>query len=137
MILIISKKYAKNNREAFLYLLQKQAKVLKIWEAEWNATTPTLKEFITFFCTQKGFTNTVGKQVENNIFFNKYSNTINGLTKEQSFEFTKNDVPKTYTNMLNLKDIKKVVCFDDSWQEQNFFIELELYWVLYHWNIIS
>ena len=59
MIIILPKDVAKTNDEALLYLLQKQAKALTIWQAEWNTTTPTVHQFIQFFIAQRGFTNSI------------------------------------------------------------------------------
>ena len=134
MILILPKCQTQNIEDALLYLLQKQAKSLGIWEREWITTAPTVREFINFFIAEHGFTVTIGKEMDSEIFYEKYSATIAGLTVEPSFEFTKNDKPETYDNLLQVKDILKVICFDNDWREENFLIETTSSWVLYHWS---
>jgi hypothetical protein len=136
MVIVLSKESAKTIDKALIYLLQKQTKALGIWEAEWNSTTPTLSQFIHFFIAEKGFTNSQGNPIAIEYFWNKYSVTIAGITAETSFEFTKNDEPIPYINLLNKEDITEVICFDDSWEEENYLIETTTSWVLYHWSTI-
>lgn len=134
IVITLSKIYAATNVTALIYLLQKQAKVLNIWEAAWRTTTPTVQEFITFFIEQKGFRNTQGKPVSLEFFWKKYSSTITGITTETSFEFSRNNKEENYVSLLNKNDILQVICFDDNWNEENFLIETKTQWVLYHWS---
>ena len=134
MVLILSKDSAKTSDNALLYLLQKQAKALKIWETEWKTTTPTAIEFINFFIAEKGFANTVGIPMNTATFYAKFSEIMAGITLEPSFECTKNDLPENFSNLLDKEDITSVICFDDSWIEHNFLIETKTSWVLYHWS---
>ena len=136
VVITLTKDFAKTNVEALIYLLQKQAKALGIWENEWNTTTPTLQSFIHFFIAEKGFTNTQGKPMAIQDFWEKYSATIKGITAEPSFEFTKNDEPETFFELLNKEEIAQVICFDDSWEEENYLIETKTSWVLYHWSAV-
>lgn len=137
IIITLLKEVAKTNIEATIYLLQKQAKSLGIWENEWNTTTPTLQSFIHFFIAEKGFTNSQGKPIAIEDFWGKYNATIDGITGEPNFEFTKNNEPETFFNFLNKEDITQVICFDDSWEEENYLLETKTSWVLYHWNLFN
>ncbi|MFV5702507.1 hypothetical protein ACM55F_11600 [Flavobacterium sp. XS2P12] len=134
MVIVLSKEFAPTIDKALIYLLQKQAKALQIWEKEWNTTTPTLQSFIHFFIAEKGFTNSRGNPISIEDFWDKYSATIEGITAEPSFEFTKNDEPETFSELLNKEEITQVICFDDSWEEENYLIETETHWILYHWS---
>ena len=134
IIITLPKIYAETNTVALIYLLQKQTHALDIWEREWGNITPTIHDFINFFIAEKGFTNTEGQSISAEFFWEKYSPTIEGITAEPGFEFSKNDIAEPYTNLLNKGDIIQVICFDDTWDEQNYFIETTTEWVLYHWS---
>jgi hypothetical protein len=136
IIITLPKAFAKNNSEALIYLLQKQSKALQIWESEWSRTTPTVNQFMRFFIAERGFTTTIGKEVSTELFYKNYIATINGITAEPSFEFSKNEKPKVYVDLLDPKAILNVICFDVDWQEHNYLIETETHWVLYHWNVV-
>lgn len=134
IIITLSKEFAKTNSDALVYLLQKQAKALHIWENAWKTSTPTLSQFIQFFIVECGFTNTNGYPIAIDLFWKQYITTIDGISAEPSFEFTKNDQIETFINLLHKEDITHVICFDNSWQEHNFFIETMTDWFLYHWS---
>ena len=136
IIITLPKAFAKTNVEALIYLLQKQVKALGIWENEWNTTTPTLQSFIHFFIAEKGFTNSQGKPIDIEYFWEKYSATIDGITAELSFEFTRNNEAIPFFNLLNKEELRQVICFDDSWEEENYLLETKTSWVLYHWSTI-
>ena len=136
IVIVLSKEFAKTSEKALIYVLKKQAKALGIWETEWNTTTPTLQSFIQFFIAEKGFTNSQGKPITIEDFWEKYIATINGITSEHSFEFTKNDEAIPFFNLLNKEELIKVICFDDSWEQQNFLLETKTKWVLYQWTTV-
>lgn len=137
IIITLPKAIAKTNIEALIYLLQKQAKALNIWENEWSNTIPTVSQFMCFFIAERGFTNTSGKEVSTELFYKNYIATINAIIAEPSFEFSNNDNPEVYVDLLDPKAILNVICFDDDWQEHNYLIETETHWVLYHWNAVG
>ena len=95
-----------------------------------------MQSFIKFFIAEKGFTNTQGKPIAIKDFWEKYSATIKGITAKPSFEFTKNDEPETFVELLNKEELIQVICFDDSWEEENYLIETKNSWVLYHWSAV-
>ncbi len=134
LVTTISKAVTTDADAAIIYLIQNQTKMLGIWEQEWEKSNPSLSEFIQFFISEKGFENTVSKVADKNDFWESYHSTINGITKAENFECCKNGMPSEYKTLLHKDEIKQVICFDDSWQDQNFFIETELDWVLYHWS---
>lgn len=136
IIITLSKAVANTTSEALIYLLQKQTKELGIWENEWNTNTPTLSQFFNFFITEQGFSNTIGKKVPTELFYKNYNENIKAITAEPCFEFSKNDKPEFYVELLDPKTILNVICFDDDWQEHNYLIETETHWVLYHWNAV-
>lgn len=51
-----------------------------------------------------------------------------------NFEFTKNETALHFMTILDKEEIIQVICFDDTWDEQNFFIETKTAWVLFHWS---
>ena len=134
IVITLSKIYAATNAAALIYLLQKQAKALNIWERQWHDTTPAIQDFIKFFIAEKGFTNTNGKLIPAESFWEQYSATVAGITTEPSFECSKNELSEPYNNLLSKEDIIQVTCFDDTWNEQNFLIETKSAWVLFHWS---
>ncbi len=134
IVITLSKIYAATNAAALIYLLQKQAKALNIWERQWHDTTPAIQDFIKFFIAEKGFTNTNGKLIPAESFWEQYSATVAGITTEPGFEFSKNEIAEPYTDLLSKEDIIQVTCFDDTWNEQNFLIETNTGWVLFHWS---
>ena len=134
IVITLSKIYAATNATALIYLLQKQAKALNIWQRQWHDTTPAIQEFINFFIAEKGFTNTNGKLISVEGFWEQYSATIAGITTAPGFEFSKNEIPEPFTDLLSKENIIQVTCFDDEWNEQNFLIETKTEWVLFHWS---
>ncbi len=132
-IITLSKTYTQTPAAAIIYLLQKECKALKIWGKEWGIATPTIPDFIKFILAEKRFTNSEGQLISIESFWGKYSATITGITAEPDFEFRKNEMAAPFILLLNRMEIKQVICFDDSWDEQNFLIETETDWFLYHW----
>ncbi len=137
IVITLSKIYAATNATALIYLLQKQAKALNIWEREWGITTPATNDFIHFFIAEKGFTNTNSKLISAESFWEQYSATVAGVTTEPGFEFSKNGIAEPYTHLLNKEEIIQVTCFDDTWNEQNYLIETKTEWVLFHWSSVD
>ncbi len=134
IVITLSKIFAATTATALIYLLQKQAKALNIWERQWNDTTPTIQEFINFFIAEKGFTNTNGNLISAEKFWEQYIATIGGITTTPGFEFSKNEILEPFTDLLSKEDILQVTCFDDTWNEQNYLIETKTEWVLFHWS---
>ena len=134
IIITLAKTHAPTHAAALIYLLQKLTRALQIWEREWGITTPTVLDFIHFFISEKGFTNTQGKLMSIENFWEQYSDTIAGITAAPGFEFSKNEIPEPFTPLLNKEEIIQVTCFDDTWDEQHFFIETKTEWVLFHWG---
>lgn len=134
IIINLPKEFAKNNTEALIYLLLKEAKELNICKSEWNINTPKTKQFIEFVVSEGGITNTLGKIISNSLFYEIYIETIENLKSDPSFEFSKNNKIEMYSELINLKYIQKVICFDNSWKEHNFLIEAKNNWFFYHWN---
>ncbi|HEY8690630.1 MAG TPA: hypothetical protein VIM07_15440 [Chitinophagaceae bacterium] len=132
-MITLTKTYAQTPATALIYLLQKETRVLQIWEREWGDTTPTVHDFIHFFMAEGGFTNAEGQLITIESFWEKYSATITGITAAPGFEFSKNEIAGPFTDLLNKAEIIQVICFDDTWDEQNFLIETETDWVLFHW----
>lgn len=132
-IISLPKKVAQTRSMAFIYLLQKESKALGIWEQTWSDTTPTLPVFIQFVLDEKRFTNVEGRYITIESFWEKYNATIEGIIAEPDFECSKNEIVIPFTDMLNKAAMIQVTCFDDTWNEQNFFIETETEWVLFHW----
>lgn len=131
--LTIAKKDAKTCEAALIYLIQKETKVLGIWEEIWPDTTPTIVEFINLFVAEKGFSNVEGAIMPIDDFWKSYRNTIEGISSEPDFKFSKNDVLEPFFVLLEKEDIIQVICFDNEWNEQNFLVETVSSWVLYHW----
>lgn len=50
--------------------------------------------------------------------------------------FIKSDRLENYVNLLDKTKIKKIICFDDYWKEQNFMIETQNAWALFQWSIV-
>ena len=132
-ILTLDKKNAATVPAALIYLIQKETRVLGIWQSQWNTRTPKLLDFINFFVAEKGFSNIEGKLISVDAFWDSYSTTIAGISSESDFESTKNEKKEPFTEPIKKETILQVVCFDDEWNEHNFLIETEDQWVLYHW----
>ncbi len=134
IVVTLSKIYAATNATGLIYLLQKQTKTLNIWQRRWHDTTPAIQEFINFFIAEKGFTNTNGKLISAESFWEQYSATLAGIAAAPGFEFSRNEKAESFTDLLNKEDIIQVTCFDDTWNEQNYLIETKTEWVLFHWS---
>ena len=134
VVVRLPKSVADSPEEAMLYLLQKEAVVLEIWEPSGENHADTAEAFINAVITGGRFRNYSGEKVSTESFWEKYSATIESLRTEPDFEFSVNGVARNYFDLLNPSNILHVTCFDNSWQEQNFFIETTDSWFLYHWS---
>lgn len=132
-LIILSKDYATEASSALVYLLQKEAKALDLWEQEWSSHTPSIHEFFNCISAWGRFTNTKGYVIPVEEFWKNYQTTIEGITSEPSFEYMVEKMAKPYAHQLNKDDIKQVTCFDNEWNEQNFFIETSAEWILFNW----
>ncbi len=135
LVITLEKAYAANPEIALIYLIQKQTNALGIWQANWENTTPTTKELLQFFIAEKGFSNVEGQLISIERFRERYNDTVQDLRKAPGFELSKNEKLMPYQDIFSQENIIKVFCFDDEWNEQNFFIETEREWVLYHWGL--
>jgi hypothetical protein len=129
----LSKKCTLDAAVALIYLLQKEAKTLTLWQGQWGESTPSLQEFIKALVAWGRFSHTKGEAFPVELFWKQFDGTIEGISSETDFEFSKNGIVELYKNLLLKQDILQVVCFDDTWNEQNFLIETTTNWILYHW----
>ncbi len=136
-LITLSKDYATEASSALIYLLQKEAKTLALWEQEWGSNTPAMSDFIKCISAWGRFTNTVGYAIPIEEFWKSYNATINGITSEPSFEYNEEGIAKPYAQHLVKEDIEQVICFDDKWNEQNFFIETSAEWILFNWGTMA
>ncbi|NTS41702.1 hypothetical protein HRG84_12370 [Flavisolibacter sp. BT320] len=132
-LVILSKSHTSHPAAALLYLLQKEAKFLSLWEDEWEVNTPTVEEFITHLSIWGRFTNSTGKEVPVQKFWERYAATINGIQAEPSFEYSEEGKVKPFTARLVKEEIEQVFCFDEEWNEQNYFISTGTEWFLFNW----
>lgn len=130
----IPKAYAANASIALLYLLQKEAHTLSLWKKEWGAAAPSLKQFIDSVLAWGRFSNTLGRNVPIDDFWKEFTPVLEGITTEKSFEFTKDEIPSAYSDVLEKEDLVQVICFDNDWKEQNYLIETSTTWTLYNWG---
>ncbi|TWI79137.1 hypothetical protein IQ13_3538 [Lacibacter cauensis] len=129
----LSKDYAADASAALLYLLQKESKVLSLWEKQWGDGIPTAAAFVSALLAWGRFTNTNGQNLIIEKFWKSYIGTITAITSEPSFEYTEKGEKKVYAEKIIKEDILQVLCFDDSWNEQNFLIETNTEWILFNW----
>lgn len=129
----LPKAYAKDASVALLYLLQKEAHTLSLWEKKWEDTPPSIEQFINSILAWGRFSNTIGRNVSIDHFWKEYTTILEGITLEKSFEFSKDEIPSAYTEVLRKEDLVQVICFDDTWKEQNYLIETLTTWTLYNW----
>lgn len=133
----LSKKYTANASSALIYLLQKEAKALSLWEREWGNNTPAISNFMNCLSVWGRFTNTAGESIPVEEFWKSYDATIQGLLSEPSFEYQEEGITKPYTQHLVKEHIEQVICFDNTWNEQNFFIETRSEWILFNWGTMA
>ena len=133
-VVILPKAYAATAPMALLCLLHKEAHGLSLWQKEWMHTTPTVEEFINKIIIWGRFTNTQGKNVTVGDFWVKYNDTIQGLISEPDIEFTIDGIVQKYTPILIENELIQVICFDESWKEQNYLVETSNGWALFHWE---
>lgn len=136
-LITLSKNYVTEPSSALIYLLQKEAKTLALWEKEWGNRTPTTVDFLRCISAWGRFTNTVGYSIPIEKFWKSYNATIEGIISEPSFEFCEEGTARPYTSHLVKEDIEQVICFDDKWNEQNFFIETSAEWILFNWGTMA
>ena len=131
--IILSKDHATVASSALVYLLQKEAKALELWEQEWGNNTPSLHDFFNCISVWGRFTNTKGYVIPVDKFWESYNATISGIISEPSFEYMAEKIAKPYAQHLDKDDIRQAICFDNEWNEQNFFIETSADWILFNW----
>lgn len=129
----ISKLYAKDASAALIYLLQKEAHILLLWKKEWDDAPLSLEQFMNSILAWGRFSNSTGRSIPSDDFWEKFTSTMEGITSEESFQFSINETPAAYCEVLKKEDLLQVVCFDDTWAEQNYLIETPAGWVLYNW----
>lgn len=137
IILSISKSFAPEATAALVYLLQKEAKYLMLWEKEWGPAIPELADFIGAISAWGRFSNHAGEVINVDGFWEKYTVTIEGLLAEPSFEFSQDEKIQAYSDILVKEDIQQVICFDDQWNEQNFLVETNKDWILFSWMTMA
>ena len=135
LIVALNKSVTSNAKGTLLYLIQKQTKALGIWEREWGNTAPSVKEFVDFFIAEKGVSNASGKILKAEGVLENIRKHLQDLQNADGFECSKNGVTTTFQNFLTEEKIMQVVGFDNEWNEQNLFVEMENVWVLYHWSL--
>jgi hypothetical protein len=133
VLISLRKEFAITAPVALLYLLQKEAKTLTLWQQQWDNHVPTTKEFIKSVIAGGRFSNIKGEIISIESFWKEFKGTMDGVTAEPNFQFSINGVVTPYNEVLHQKDIQSVICFDNTWQEQNYFIETANEWILYHW----
>lgn len=133
-IISLPKQHATTAPGALLYLLQAEAKALTIWHNCWGNAVPATNDFVTTIMAQKRFTNTTGRATSTEIFWKEFKDCMAGLTSGDGFQLTINGIATPYKELLQQDDLVQVICFDESWQEQNYFVETTHSWLLYHWS---
>lgn len=136
-LITLPKHYTTEASSALIYLLQKEARTLTLWEQEWGNATPTMDNFIKCISAWGRFTNTAGYAITIEEFWESYDATIKGIVSHPTFEFTEEGISKTYVQILFKENIVQVICFDDKWNEQNFFIETSTEWILFNWGTMA
>lgn len=129
----ISKRYAKGASTALIYLLQKEAHTLLLWKKEWDDAPPSPEQFVNSISAWGRFSNSSGRSIPPDDFWKKFTSIMEGITSEKSFQFSINGTPAAYCEVLKKEDLLQVICFDDTWAEQNYLIETPAGWVLYNW----
>ncbi|HSN61924.1 MAG TPA: hypothetical protein VLR49_13370 [Ferruginibacter sp.] len=119
---------------ALLYLLQAEARSLEIFADHLENAFPSTAEFINAVLAERRFSNNIGKEVSIESFWKTFVATMQGMVSQEGFEFTVNAVATPYQELLHKNVILHVICFDESWQEQNYFIETSGHWMLYNWT---
>ncbi|NCU02953.1 MAG: hypothetical protein GXC73_03110 [Chitinophagaceae bacterium] len=131
--IVIRKDHAKDATSALIYLLQKESKSMALWEQQWGSDTPSLSDFLKYLAVWGRFSNTAGYTINIDAFWKSYAATIDGITAEPSFVYSKEGIATPYLPLLEKEKTVQVICFDDAWNEQNFFIETTDEWVLFNW----
>ncbi len=129
----LPKTFASTAPVALIYLLQKEAHSLSLWQQQWTDKTPSLSDFINTIISGRRFSNISGEAVSTEIFWKEFNGTVEAIIEETGFEFSIDEQPATYSNMLEKEDIESIICFDNTWQEQNYLVETSTHWILYHW----
>lgn len=131
---ILPKQFTNSRSTALIYLLQKEAKSLGLWDKTFGESAPTIKEFISAVLYWGRFTNTTGNVMGTDEFWKSYQNTIEAITSEPSFEYTEEGLAEQFTQKFSAEDIRDVICFDNTWNEKNFLIETSTHWILFNWG---
>ena len=129
-LISLSKKYAADPASALVYLLQKQLITMNLWQEDHQHS---ISDFIDHLSICGRFSNMQGREMAVDIFRERYTSTVKGLTSEPSFEFSEDGVIKPYDEKILKEDIVRVISFDDTWNEQNYLVETRACWFLFSW----
>ncbi len=126
----LPKEYAEDPASALVYLLQKQLITMKLWTENQQ---DSIGHFIDQLSICGRFSNMQGREMAVEVFRERYTSTIESLTSKPSFQFTEEHVAKPYEEKILDEDILRVILFDDTWNEQNYFVETATNWILFSW----
>ncbi len=129
-LLSLSKKYTHDPAAALIYLLQKQLITMNLWNQD---REHSISNFIDLLCIWGRFSNRKGKEMNVDVFRERYTSTVEGLTSVPSFEFSEDGVIKPYDEKILKEEIVRVISFDDTWNEQNYLVETRECWFLFSW----
>lgn len=92
-----------------LYLLQKEVHILSLWKKEWEDTSPSIEQFTNSVLGWGRFSNTLGRNVPVEDSWKRFTMVLEGITTEKSFEFTKDERPSAYSEVLRKEDLVQVI----------------------------
>ena len=64
----------------------------------------------------------------------KFNEFVNGMFRESNCPVIKNGVPVSDTEIFFPIEVVSVVCFDDRWNSEQYFVELTTRWAFFRWS---
>jgi hypothetical protein len=129
----IKKEFSNSENEALIYLLER----IIIETESWNEKIISEINHNTFLRTASsmGYINTLNsKKVEFQSFLNDINEIIVGIQNEPNCKITLNGNNFESKILFQLDDILTVICYDDKWNNRQYFFETQENWNYFIWS---
>ena len=130
---IIEKDVCSIDHHAILYLAERMV----IEEEGWNEeiiSDLTEENFLNFISGSGYIAGDTGRCIANDEFLKFYEMLTNDIFRRENCPVIKNGVPTSDTDIFFPIEVVSVVCFDDRWNSEQYFVELATRWVYFRWS---
>jgi hypothetical protein len=132
-LITLNKQVTMNATEALIYVLERSVNEFDHWDD--TIQSPNDAEMFARFVLEQGYLRAEkGRPISIQEFWSNYEEVTNGIFKEESLRIFKNEVDIQERNLLQKEDLTEVICFANSWNNRQYFLETEKEWVFFDWG---